>query len=287
MTNILSSVFPNSNSKNQPVENLPDLTFLSSVDLKLQPLDENFTSVILPLDRDVNLNVGDGKITQVDHIKVFQPLHEKISENLSHQDLTIKRWQSSNGRGQLGGKINLEITRNCVVKSEPINLKITELYPWCITPFYSTFTEQTKVKASNIFWQPGVINEKPNHINYQISIKCGQTYSNSLDYEAKILGWTKYPADAERGIFINPSIIEINQNPDQTLFASGLIIDVPKPDFSMPFNALCLACTAVAILFGNLHMILTKPVDVASEKNEKFISKVFKKIGALLKRKKD
>lgn len=62
------------------------------------------------------------------------------------------------------------------------------------------------------------------------------------------------------------------------LYSTGLIIDVPKPDFSMPFNALCLACTAVAILFGNIHSVCTKSVEIANESNEKFVVKFGKKI---------
>merc|ERR1711879_760150 len=66
----------------------------------------------------------------------------------------------------------------------------------------------------------------------------------------------------------------ITINHGKTIFSAALLIDVPKPDFSMPFNALCLACTAVAILFGNMHSSLTKSVELASEDNQKLIVKI-------------
>nr|CAD7256332.1 unnamed protein product [Timema shepardi] len=37
-----------------------------------------------------------------------------------------------------------------------------------------------------------------------------------------------------------------------------LIITLPTPDFSMPYNVICLACTVVALAFGPLHNITTK-----------------------------
>lgn len=37
-----------------------------------------------------------------------------------------------------------------------------------------------------------------------------------------------------------------------------ILISLPTPDFSMPYNVICLACTAVALAFGPLHNISTK-----------------------------
>ena len=160
-------------------------------------------------------------------------------------------------------------------------------------------------------------------------------FYNVYKPSALLLGWTNYPADAERGIFINPAIVTVINHASSTndqkeeekgrelgdrtthiedgkmtgtaeskmtaetrgngpnklrtsklgvnklvLYSTGLIVDVPKPDFSMPFNALCLACTAVAILFGNIHSVCTKSVEIASDSNEKFIVKLGKKLKA-------
>lgn len=42
------------------------------------------------------------------------------------------------------------------------------------------------------------------------------------------------------------------------LRTESLIITLPTPDFSMPYNVICLACTVVALAFGPLHNITTK-----------------------------
>lgn len=42
------------------------------------------------------------------------------------------------------------------------------------------------------------------------------------------------------------------------VYSESLLVNLPTPDFSMPFNVICLGCTAVALAFGGLHNLTTK-----------------------------
>ena len=42
------------------------------------------------------------------------------------------------------------------------------------------------------------------------------------------------------------------------LYTESLLVNLPTPDFSMPYNVICLSCTVVALAFGPLHNITTK-----------------------------
>merc|ERR1712018_186287 len=42
------------------------------------------------------------------------------------------------------------------------------------------------------------------------------------------------------------------------LYTESLLVILPTPDFSMPYNVICLTCTVVALAFGPLHNITTK-----------------------------
>lgn len=42
------------------------------------------------------------------------------------------------------------------------------------------------------------------------------------------------------------------------VYSEALLVNLPTPDFSMPFNVICLGCTAVALAFGGLHNLTTK-----------------------------
>nr|CDS33457.1 GPI transamidase component PIG T [Hymenolepis microstoma] len=44
------------------------------------------------------------------------------------------------------------------------------------------------------------------------------------------------------------------------LYSEAPLIRLPVPDFSMPFNALCLVCSVVALLFGAIHKLSTSPL---------------------------
>ena len=63
-----------------------------------------------------------------------------------------------------------------------------------------------------------------------------------------------------------------NPEPDTvlTLFTESLLVTMPTPDFSMPYNVICLACTVAALAFGPLYNITTKQlVLVPPEEEEK------------------
>lgn len=42
------------------------------------------------------------------------------------------------------------------------------------------------------------------------------------------------------------------------LHTESLLVILPTPDFSMPYNVICLACTVVAIAFGSIHNLTTR-----------------------------
>lgn len=42
------------------------------------------------------------------------------------------------------------------------------------------------------------------------------------------------------------------------LHTESLLVSLPTPDFSMPYNVICLACTVVAVAFGSVHNLTTR-----------------------------
>lgn len=37
-----------------------------------------------------------------------------------------------------------------------------------------------------------------------------------------------------------------------------LLVSLPTPDFSMPYNVICLTCTVVAVCYGSFYNLLTR-----------------------------
>lgn len=58
-------------------------------------------------------------------------------------------------------------------------------------------------------------------------------------------------------------------NTFKRLYTEVLLVYLPTPDFSMPYNVICLACTVVALAFGPLHNCTTKKLVVEDSRNKK------------------
>ena len=86
-----------------------------------------------------------------------------------------------------------------------------------------------------------------------------------------------------------------------TLYSETLLVTLPTPDFSMPYNVICLglsvtftyivttsvyvACTVAALAFGPIHNITTKSLGVVSpgEIEPGMLTKIFLKLKKLLR----
>ena len=59
-------------------------------------------------------------------------------------------------------------------------------------------------------------------------------------------------------------------------------MQLPTPDFSMPYNVICLACTVVAIAFGSLHNLTTRKFGFADKSQDKkggLVTRLLRKLG--------
>ena len=50
------------------------------------------------------------------------------------------------------------------------------------------------------------------------------------------------------------------------LHTETLLVSLATPDFSMPYNVICLACTVVAIAFGSFHNLSTRRFEACDPK---------------------
>jgi len=59
------------------------------------------------------------------------------------------------------------------------------------------------------------------------------------------------------------------------LHTEPLLVTLPTPDFSMPYNVICLACTVLAIAFGSIHNLTTRRFVIYDpSKRRSIVSKV-------------
>ena len=53
-----------------------------------------------------------------------------------------------------------------------------------------------------------------------------------------------------------------------------MLVSLPTPDFSMPYNVICFVCTIIAIGFGSVFNLTTRTLQPATEKNQGLISRL-------------
>lgn len=88
-----------------------------------------------------------------------------------------------------------------------------------------------------------------------------------------MLKYTEHRPDAERGREISSGILTLLDLSDSDgtesasdvlrsartrIYTPKLLLDVPTPDFSMPYNVIIMSSTVMAVFFGLMHGSLTR-----------------------------
>ncbi|CAG8451990.1 8749_t:CDS:10 [Cetraspora pellucida] len=160
----------------------------------------------------------------------------------------------------------------------------------------------------DLYFQPAVDRSRPNVIEVEMLLPPNSLTTLSINFDKVFLKYTEHPPDANRGFDIGSGIIstrviddnflsfdtEIMNNSNSTnillttkkslaeyiyfpirIYTETLLVSLPTPDFSMPYNVITLTCTVIALFFGSMFNLLTRSfvafVDIEKEKAEKKI----------------
>lgn len=190
------------------------------------------------------------------------------------------------GVGQERGKILTKITNT---HWTPLNVVLQENIPWFVPVYLHTLAitvngGNEKIEPNAIKYSPGRLRERPSQLEIAFKIPSRSTVNVAIDFDYVFLKWLEYPPDANHGHYIGSAILfaqlpvarnftaipidghlyadSFNASRAQgylvTIRTESLLITLPTPDFSMPYNVICLACTVVALAFGPIHNFSTK-----------------------------
>ncbi|OXU26388.1 hypothetical protein TSAR_013422 [Trichomalopsis sarcophagae] len=187
------------------------------------------------------------------------------------------------GYGQEKGSLVTKLYNN---HWQPLDIILLENVPWYL-PLYLHSMRITRdgeeIQPLAQRYIPGKERKQPYYLELVLRLPPRSVTRFSVDIDYMFLKWQEYPPDANHGFYMGPAIITaslpIARNytalPQDghtitsifnatregylvQLRTETLLISLPTPDFSMPYNVICLACTAVALAFGPLHNISTK-----------------------------
>ncbi|VVT44654.1 uncharacterized protein SAPINGB_P000488 [Magnusiomyces paraingens] len=190
--------------------------------------------------------------------------------------------RSFTGYGQDRGGIRTEFSNPLDTEAHFIYL---EVLPWYMRPYLHTLelkdatskkiqklnTEKSDV-IKNIIYFPAIDRLRPTQLEIEMVIQPKSTVVLSYDFDKTLLFIEEYPPDANHGFEIPPAVLTMVSGDDNnkstttfTIRSTSLLLTLPTPDFSMPYNVIILTCTVMALGFGSIFNLLTKRVVTESE----------------------
>ncbi|KAI0173460.1 Gpi16 subunit, GPI transamidase component [Hypoxylon sp. FL1284] len=119
-----------------------------------------------------------------------------------------------------------------------------------------------------VYYRPALDRVRGTQLEVRMLIPPASTVFLTYDFEKSILRYTEYPPDANRGFDVAAAVITIlpSTSPNapaerqrtSNLRTTTLLLSLPTPDFSMPYNVIIFTSTAIALAFGGLYNILIR-----------------------------
>ena len=153
----------------------------------------------------------------------------------------------------------------------PQRIVYLESLPWFLRPYIHTL-EVSGGKIEKMYYTPLLDRKRGTHLELLIEVPASSTVELSYDFEKAILRYTEYPPDANRGFDIPAAIIRVLSNANSGngeqgsyLRTTSLLLPLPTPDFSMPYNVIILTSTVIALGFGSIFNLLVRRFVLAEE----------------------
>jgi phosphatidylinositol glycan class T len=177
------------------------------------------------------------------------------------------------GYGQERGGMRLVLTNPS--PSDAVHLIYLESLPWFMKPYLHTLHASIDSISSpssiqQVFYRPAIDRARGSHIELRLHVPASASLVLTYDFEKAILRYTEYPPDANRGFDVAPSIVKLLSNNPQDdvpvyLRTTSMLLPLPTPDFSMPYNVIILTSTVMAMAFGSMFNLLIRRFVAADE----------------------
>jgi phosphatidylinositol glycan class T len=200
--------------------------------------------------------------------------------------------RSFTGYGQERGGVQTILTNPSPDKE--VEFVYMESLPWFMRIYLHTLQARLDgQKAANnsliqeVYYQPAVDRARGTQLEMRMRIPPASTVFLTYDFEKSILRYTEYPPDANRGFDVAAAVITILRVGQEAVSTSNLrtttlLLSLPTPDFSMPYNVIIFTSTAIALAFGGLFNILVRRFVAADEGPEVSIQILKKRVTARL-----
>lgn len=197
---------------------------------------------------------------------------------LQHELINVERTITGHGAAQGGMRIVLVNPHPTI----PVRLVVFESHSWFLKPFMHTLKAYIRGRdgtaedvIQQMYYRPAIDRQRGTQVELVLLVPPMSEVTLTYDFEKSILRYTEYPPDANRGFIVAPAVIRILDQPQQVyLRTTSLLLALPTPDFSMPYNVIILTSTVIALAFGSVFNILVRRFVLLDEVPEGGIQKI-------------
>lgn len=217
---------------------------------------------------------------------------------LDQELLRVERTITGHGAAQGGMRIMFTNPS----QTQAVNFVYFESLPWFMRPYVHTLkaqmthnspdSEATIIK--DMYYRPAVDRKKGTQLELVMSVPPSSTVMLTYDFEKAILRYTEYPPDANRGFNVAPAVIRVLADNGQSgvfndvyIRTTSLLLPLPTPDFSMPYNVIILTSTVIALAFGSIYNLLVRRLVAVDEVGDGRVKTLVKGIKGLMVKIKD
>ncbi|KAK4634264.1 GPI transamidase component GPI16 [Fulvia fulva] len=192
---------------------------------------------------------------------------QTIEQPMQHDRTLLSASRQMTGYGQERGGMHTLIINPAPHAQMVVFL---ESLPWFLRPYMHTL-KISGAKTEKMYYRPAIDRQKGTHFELLLDVPAQSTVELTYDFEKAILRYTEYPPDANRGFDIPPAIIRVlprdgeQDRQGNYLRTTSLLLPLPTPDFSMPYNVIILTSTVIALGFGSIFNLLIRRFVLAEE----------------------
>ncbi|KAK2627055.1 hypothetical protein QTJ16_003021 [Diplocarpon rosae] len=206
---------------------------------------------------------------------------QEISEKSPLEQPLLYAERSFIGYGQERGGVQAILTNPSLTES--VDFVYLETLPWFMKLYLHTLKAKTNGEdqpvIQEMYYRPALDRKRGTQLEVRISIPANSTVVLTYHFEKAVLRYTEYPPDANRGFDIAPAVITIG---DVAIRTTTLLLPLPTPDFSMPYNVIILTSTVMALSFGFVFNLLVRRFVALEEAKQWDLRAVRAKIGAAI-----
>lgn len=225
------------------------------------------------------------KLSNEDFELVLPAQQAKKPTPLEQPLLYVER--SFTGHGQERGGVQAILTNPS--PTESVEIVYMESLPWFMKLYLHTLKVKVNGEDSDLitemYYRPALDRQRGTQLEIKMDVPANSTAILSYGFEKAILRYTEYPPDANRGFDIPAAVINIGNSSIRT---TSLLLPLPTPDFSMPYNVIIFTSTVMAMAFGFVFNLLVRrfvAVEEADQLDLKAIRlKVMSKVRLLSKK---